>query len=401
MKILQLTTFNVEQPNHGGKLRSHHIRKSLRQRFEVETLSFEWGDHEDLASLHVELDKNTWPQLGLDGLTIDWGICTYLTEKYESYQRICELISKYAPEMLLIEQPFLWPLIEKLVDDHVISPDMPIIYSSHNIEVTMKQKFYYEAYPAELAERFTHFVDTIEQNTIKKSIGTIAVSNNDVAYINKIDPNKPARVYLNGHTKPTLRPESPKEKWAELFANREQNWVFVGSWHPPNINGLRDFVAAMSKYQAIEKIAVWVLGAVGNGLQTLPEFDAKEYPWLHIMGPVSADDIETSILLSSGVLLPIWEGGGSNLKTAQALLSGKCIVGATFSFRGFEHCIQEPGVHLADNADNLAKLVLEIKPAPIYERSEAVAQLEWEAVLKNLPDFIEQLLVNNKDQVRI
>jgi hypothetical protein len=401
MKILQMTTFSVEQPNHGGKLRAYHIRKSLRQRFEVETLSFEWVGHEDISSLQVLLNSKLWPTLGVDGMSGDLGISKYLEKIPNSYESVCTIIKAQHPDVLLIEQPYLWPLAKRLIQDKIIPANTPVIYSSHNIEVEMKRKIYHELYPIQQAEQLIQFVDQIEKEVIEFSIGAIAVSDIDVAYVNQLVPNKPARVYLNGHTKPAILPQSPKEKWAALFSNREQNWVFVGSWHPPNINGLRDFVTAMSKQQVSDKIAIWVLGAAGNGLEALPEFDAKKFPWLNIMGPVSAEDIDTSILLSSGVLLPIWEGGGSNLKTAQALLSGKCIVGATFSFRGFEHYMQESGVYLAEDANNLAKLVIEVKPALHYKRSQAVAQLEWEALLDSLPDFIDELLQNNKEEVHI
>jgi hypothetical protein len=111
---------------------------------------------------------------------------------------------------------------------------------------------------------------------------------------------------------------------------------------------------------------------------------------------VSGDDIESAILASSGVVLPIWEGGGSNLKTAQALLSNKCVVGSEFSFRGFEQCADEPGVFLAEQAEDLAKLLLSTTPQSSYFRGDNVQALKWERILDPLPRFIYETVFANK-----
>lgn len=390
MKILQMATYNVDKPDHGGKLRCHHIRRVLRQHFDVQTLSFEWGDGFDASTMCVMLDEARGKAIGIDGPLSDWGICTYLEKEKVCYQKVCALLSEYAPDVILLEQPFLWPLLERLMQDAVIPTDVKLIYSSHNIEIGMKRKIYQDLYSVEVAVRHTEYVDRMEKAAIHTCLAAMAVSSADAAYVNAIAPEKPVRVFLNGHTQPTSTPED--EKWEARFATQEANWVYVASWHPPNINGLRDLVMALACYssESMDGLALWVLGGVGDGLKaTVPGFRQEDYPWLHILGPVSGDDIESAILSSSGVVLPIWEGGGSNLKTAQALLSGKCVLGSEFSFRGFEHCAHEPGVMLAPDAEGLAKLLVTTSPSQmLYGRSDNVQKLKWERILESLPVFI-------------
>jgi hypothetical protein len=48
-------------------------------------------------------------------------------------------------------------------------------------------------------------------------------------------------------------------------------------------------------------------------------------------------------------LLPITQGEGSNLKTAEALLSGKPIVATSHSFRGYEEFQYLPHITIADD----------------------------------------------------
>ncbi|AVF37022.1 hypothetical protein [Rahnella sikkimica] len=399
MKILQMATYDVEQPDHGGKLRSHHIRRSLRTQFTVETLSFEWNDEEDASSLSVQLDQNRWAEFGISGMLSDWGICVFLEKSEKCYEQVCRNVRAFSPEIILLEQPFLWPLVERFINDGTLSPSVKVIYSSHNIEVVMKRQIYQDLFSPEIAKQYTDYVDNIERGVINYCSGAIAVSEIDAKYINKISPGTQVQIYFNGHSRPQNGPED--KKWQSRFANRDANWVFVGSWHPPNINGLRDLVISLSRQEGDKDFAMWVLGSVGNGLAaTTPNFDAKDYPWLNITGLVSAEDIDSAILCSSGIVLPIWEGGGSNLKTAQALLSTKCILGSEFSFRAFEHVLDEPGVFLVKDADSLAKLVTETHPEPNYIRSEKVYALEWERVLQTLPNFVLKIFDSSEEEYR-
>ncbi|MFP1825605.1 hypothetical protein [Lonsdalea quercina] len=397
MKILQMATYDVEQPDHGGKLRSHHIRRSLRSRFTVETLSFEWGEAQDVSSLSVKLDQRRWTEFGISGMLSDWGICVFLEKENSCYDRVRQHVRAFNPDMILLEQPFLWPLVERFFEDGTLGQHVKVIYSSHNIEVVMKRQIYRDLYSPEVAAKYTSYVDDLERGVIKACAGAIAVSELDAKYISKVSPGTPVQIYFNGHSRPVSGPED--KKWQSRFADRDANWVFVGSWHPPNINGLRDLVMALSENNEDKNFALWVLGSAGNGLAaTMPNFDPKDYPWLHIAGLVSAEDIDSAILCSSGIVLPVWEGGGSNLKTAQALLSAKCILGAEFSFRAFEHVAEEPGVFLVKDADSLARLVCETRPENHYVRSDAVDSLEWRHVLRSLPDFISKLQDTSKEK---
>lgn len=390
MKILQITTYDIENPDHGGKIRSHYIRKSLRRKYEIETLSFEWRDAEDCSSLCAFLDQARWPMLGIEGVTCDWGIFTYLEKTSEAFATVAQNVRLFAPDVLLVEQPFLWPLAEKFLAQGVVSPSIKVIYSSHNIEVGMKCKIYSDVLSEEKAQQYTTYVDEMERGIIKSCVGALAVSVKDAEYIHELAPDTPVRVFLNGHTGPVAT--DVDTLWRAKFASRKTNFVFVGSWHPPNINGLKQLVEAMPTNIPSASFALWVLGNVGNGLKAIPGFDVNRYPWLHLMGPVEARDIDAAILHASGVVLPIWEGGGSNLKTAQALLSGKCVLGSEFSFRGFEHCAHEPGVFLANDAVGLACLLTETEPEITYVRSAAVKGLEWDTILEPLPAYFAEIL---------
>ena len=391
-RILQMTTYSLENPDHGGKLRCHHIRNALRTRFDVQTLSFEWGEYSDTRTKSVVLDKRKWGSLGIDGITSDFGINTYLDHESACYSKVANLVRDYSPDSIIIEQPFLWPLVERLMNDGIICKRVSVIYSSQNIEVHIKREIYKKYYPAVLASKYAAYVDAIEKAAIRSCSAAIAVTSDDAEYIRDVSPSKAISVYSNGHSK--LGATSEDDKWRRRFSAQDRNWVFVGSCHPPNINGLRDLLKALKLLDdGTKRMALWVLGSVGNCLvNEAVGFRQDDFPWLHILGPVPGDDITSAIMCSSGVVLPIWEGGGSNLKTAQALLSGKCVLGSEFSFRGFENFSNEGGVSLTADADGLARLVVKSHPLERYPRSDSVAALTWEVILESLPAFVRDVV---------
>ena len=72
---------------------------------------------------------------------------------------------------------------------------------------------------------------------------------------------------------------------------------------------------------------------------------------LHLITETVGDDDMAALLhLAQAILLPITSGGGSNLKTVEALLTGRPIVAASYAFRGVEEFAALPRVHLCDTA---------------------------------------------------
>jgi hypothetical protein len=388
LNILQFTTYDVEQPDHGGKLRSHHLRRALRERFTVETLSFSWGRVDDLSRMAVTLDTARLKSAGLTGLLSDWGICTVLEADPVALDVIAQHVRAFAPGAILLEQPFLWPLVRQLKTAGVLGPEVKVIYSSHNLEAEMKRQFYAQLFRPEQARAYGDHVEALETETIARADVILAVSDADAASLLARAPHRPILVIANGHMRPEENDRS--EAWRRRFEPYERNWVFVGSWHPPNIQGLRRLVEALD--HGADGVRLWVLGGAGPGLLAERTFERSRAPRLEVLGVTSAEDIDAAILASSGVILPIWGGGGSNLKTAQALLSRKCVLASRFALRGFEHLAGEPGLFLAETPEELAGLAVSVRPEHHYERSAGVSALEWSNATRELPGFLQRHL---------
>ena len=398
-RILQLTTYSIEVPDHGGKQRCYQIRKRLQQKYQVYNLAFEWGTEPSRWPNIITLDETYLEKNLINGYLADIAICDYLYHHPDMYRKICEMVRGFSPTAIFLEQPYLWPLVQRLIDDEIVRSDINLIYSSQNIEIELKKSIYSKVLDHDACNKNLTKVFYIEEMAIRACDTAIAVSEIDSEFIKRRNAQARVKVFKNGNLYPEIN--DLQKNWDIKFNNKKTNWIFVGSWHEPNITGLEKLTNELSKFEA-HSCTLWVFGSAGSGLeQRLIENGVTKLPaFLKIMGPAEASDIDAAILSSSGVVLPIIDGGGSNLKTAQALLSNKCVLGTTYSFRSFEEYTDEPGVHICDSIADLASLMTKKNPEQNYVRSDRVSSLHWEGILEDLPAFLDQAF-NNAPNSRV
>jgi glycosyltransferase involved in cell wall biosynthesis len=130
--------------------------------------------------------------------------------------------------------------------------------------------------------------------------------------------------------------------------------VYVSSNHEPNWGGLRTFV--LNSWLALDgrasEAVLLLVGSIGDRLAAESGLRDRLGPGLITAGTVS--DSMRDLILSAAdcILLPITAGGGTNLKTVEALLSGKPIIATTTAFRGLERYAALPQVTIANTAED-------------------------------------------------
>jgi len=383
LKILQFTTYSLENLDHGGKLRSFHIREALRRRHTVETLSVDW-DHDDLIDgFQVTLKTQGWSEFKLPNLFMDWGINLYLNKNEKLFQEISVKIQEYQPDVLWLEQPYLWPLIEKIFYKSNNSHKPLLVYSSHNIEFEMKAQIYKKSMPDPIAAKVANFVHDIEKKCIANASFALAVCELDADFIRKLNQDIEVQIRKNGNEIPGVISDS---KWEQIVNESDFNWVYVGSAHPPNIEGLTEFITQINSLPKRVDLKFWIIGSVGEAHPIRSAVASAPSGVFQVLGRLDQQEIDTIIRKSCGIILPIYGGGGSNLKTAQALLSSKYIAASTFAFRGFEEYLNEEGVHLSATAAELASHVVAYRGDKNCVRSDAVKDLSWEKIMSGLEE---------------
>jgi glycosyltransferase involved in cell wall biosynthesis len=76
-----------------------------------------------------------------------------------------------------------------------------------------------------------------------------------------------------------------------------------------------------------------------------------------------------------GVFLPLRSGGGSNLKTGEALALGKWVIATTVALRGYESMRSAKGLIIADDPSSFRRAMAETLSRPGFQLSEA----DWAA----------------------
>ncbi len=93
--------------------------------------------------------------------------------------------------------------------------------------------------------------------------------------------------------------------------------------------------------------------------------------------------------------MPITQGGGTNLKTAEALWSGRHVVATTTAMRGFEVFIGQQGIHVTNNPaifKQQLRKVMATSPLELNQLDhESRAIVLWGHCLKPLGSFITKI----------
>lgn len=138
-KILQLSTYPIKNPLHGGQIRVSQIRKFFEQNnYIVKSLSLSEMSHLDYSEDDMILNADELNSL----VTVDF--CTdYATSLISVKDKYFEFLKKnildFNPDIILLEQPWLYPAIKKMLDEKYLKSDIKIIYSSQNIEYKTKK----------------------------------------------------------------------------------------------------------------------------------------------------------------------------------------------------------------------------------------------------------------------
>jgi hypothetical protein len=116
---------------------------------------------------------------------------------------------------------------------------------------------------------------------------------------------------------------------------------------------------------------------------------------LALIGQVTDYALSCLIANAAGLLLPITFGGGSNLKTAEALVSGKRIVASPMAFRGFEDFASMPGLLFADNEADFGdaiRLTFDLSSDEGTITRPGVESLLWDECLRPLVGVVRSAI---------
>lgn len=333
MKILQLSTYPTIEPRHGGQIRASHISRFLSLRgHEVHSYALCEPTFQHYTSDDVILSKKELAHLPYQPIAYDYAtsiLC--LKEPYFSYLK--EKILNLSPEVIILEQVWLYPLYKALYGEHTHKPFL--IYSSHNVEYKMKKELFEFLNISDVD--LLQAIEKLEKELCNNADYVISCTSADKEELIKIGA-KDVIVCANGAEK--IRKQTHINHYIKRLLSFRSFAFFVSSAHAPNAIGFWEMLSSNLFYLKPHQIIV-VAGSVSYILkQYAPKSTyisrLVNEEKLKLLGEVSQEVLAALLECASVILLPITIGGGSNLKSAEAIVANKPTVATKTAIRGFE-----------------------------------------------------------------
>lgn len=405
-KVVVLATFSVFPARYGGPLRAWHLYRDLSSRFDVEFLCLgsSWatsGDRQLQPGLiqrvvyrsddHQREAQKWAAEVGTDVSDIIAGQLSDNSPDFMTQARR----SLADADLVLLAEPYLVEIAEQL------APDVPFIYDSYNCEADLKTELLAgRPRGEELVDR----VVDIEGRAVRAAVLRTACSELDAERIGERYGTRPETflVVPNGVDVASTRFTTGDERRRnnERFLDRYISTgrppargvaLFVGSYHPPNIDAARRVVRVASDVPDV----LFVM--CGDHVRALPRMGGP--PNVVLAGIVS-DLVKSQLLRSATVALnPMTQGSGTNLKLVEYLAAGVPVVSTPFGVRGLPI---DHGVHavLAEPQD-FASAVDRAGTHHVDEELDAMAvegrklveeMYDWKQISTVLGDAMEALL---------
>lgn len=389
MKLLSISPFPWEPAFHGGQIRVQNIIETYRN-FGI-----------NVRSIGITPSSNYNDQVGFVKFSDKFYEVTkdhpwemgdfYLGEAFfreDDYFKTLFSQVKEDPEIVQVEHPWLFRAAKRYCQSCKSTPK--IIYSSHNVEYELKKDILLlnNNLSSNEIEEEVKKIRSLEEEAIYTSDFVIAVTERDQAWISSINPNSKVLLCPNG-----------VRDFKNFYLQKNNNFfegrygIYCASGHPPNVDGLYQmFKKGLVGIRPEEKLII--VGGICESLMhdsrfdSIPNFRKRTI----LLGNVSEEALNELIVNAHAVILPLVIGGGSNLKTAEALVSGKWVVATECALRGMEKFRNSSGVLVAtDGASFCRNLRFAMNSAPLRLKPEEIinrSSLTWKNTLKELRHIV-------------
>lgn len=383
--IVSLSHYPISTPLHGGQRRVAAISKLAQQS------GFEFH-HIPIFSLAGYPNANeverqtTLPQAVLDelhqpGVREDVNFSRIVGPDHPLVEGVLQRIVDIEPDIIQFEHPWLFGLFSKELRENEKLKTAKLVYSSHNVETNL------------IGAHWTEEARAIEAEIVQAADLVVTVSKLDADVFDdwRGAGAKPSVVASNGCWAPDLSDDHPPTKILD-----SDYAIVVGSEHPPNAKGYWDCIGSVPGFLPPESHLV-VAGGVNRLLRKddrFLRFPRMNAEFVRSYESVAEETLSSLLYHAKAICLPITEGGGTNLKTAEALMWLKPVVAMRHAMRGFEESEELSGIYIADAPHQFRKLLRDVMVGKLgSERTaDSVAAYGWPSQLAPLMRAYEDLL---------
>lgn len=381
-KVLQLSTYPIHQRVSGGQRRAGAIYDGYRRAgFDVRYLTIcDPGAHPEavgradtfLIGPQACAENSRRPFL-IDVITGE----LFAVER-ECLDPLARFWNRFKPDFVQIEHCYLWPGVNRLFEDGQVER-VPVVCSSHNHETAMKLGLYERMLPPHERAEAVKRVRQAETDLTCSASLVIAVSPSDAEVFRGMGARR-VEIVRNGSDLVNIKAETVDRWRAQLLGDGTRAFgLFVSSNHVPNFVGFQELAGDLLAYLPPDT-CIAVVGGICEHMERQPAFNERmklNRSRLRLLGKGPSDaDLAAIVQLANVILLPITDGGGSNIKTVEALLSGRPIVGTSFAFRSYEEFKSLERVTIRDSATEFRAAIQEAVLEPHQPSATPEPELE-------------------------
>ncbi len=223
--------------------------------------------------------------------------------------------------------------------------DAPLWYEAQDVEAELKATIL--AGRGAEAEALLAATADVEAACCAEAELVLACSDADARLLAERYGVEEARLVVvpNGVDVEAVRPVEPQERRrrrAAVGLDPAPRAVFVGSWHPPNVDAAAALSAAASR---TPDVRFWIVGGAGDALLLDVERHVDVAPNVELFGALPRRHKDTLLGLADVALNPVVTGSGTNLKMFEYLAAELPVVTTERGRRGLD---VEPGPGLVE-----------------------------------------------------
>jgi glycosyltransferase involved in cell wall biosynthesis len=343
-RVVALSTFPVHPRRGGGQLRALHLLAALATSYDVELLSLVPhgeaarrlellpGLAETLIPKSAEHEAREQEIAAEVGIPVTDVVAAELIARTPAYAERLRALGVGARAAVL-EHPYLQPALADAL------PGVPVIYDAHNAEFVLKEAV---LAGSATAERLLAGTRAVEAAAVASAVLVAACSAGDAEAIRDQYGGRAERFVVvpngvDGRATRFVGGEDRRRRRARWLEGVERagGWpaprhsvLFMGSWHPPNVEAAERIVALA---ELLPEVCFLMLGSHCTALdgQTLPENVA-------LCGELP-DALKRSLLWSADLgLNPVLRGSGTNLKLVEYFAAGLPVLSTPLGARGLD-----------------------------------------------------------------
>jgi Glycosyl transferases group 1 len=397
MKITILSTFPFDTPRHGGQHRLHNIAVHMRaQGHDVTATGIndtqgEPGNDNYLAQpephIYQDYIEHPW-------LMEDWAAGQLFAKNDHYFQQLAARIPADA-DLLYCELPWLVAFAVRLRKAYP-QRRFQIVYGSENVECLLKKAIIGMYRTEEFTQHCYDLIYETEVAALKAADWCVAVTKEDILWAHQ-HTNKPIILAPNGVNARQFATNDLD--FANYFSGKKQYALLCASAHPPNMSGFfKIFAPSLAFLNPMQRLVT--AGSIGDALVNDERFKDLTHNNRFInVGMVEESLLAALLKLAHTIVLPITEGEGTNLKSAEALWEGKHIVATQKAMRGFENFTKARGVRIANTPEDFCAAVRESLSQPPLVLDEAERReresLLWRETLRPLIYHLNASILGN------